>query len=496
MNRILRLGTRRSALALTQSTWVKTQLEALHEGLTVELVGMDTQGDEVHQSRFSTEPLQTLDGKNFFVKELDEALLEGRTDFSVHSYKDLSLDRPAELVVAAIPPRENPRDIVLFHPDIMQKLATGKEIIVGSASPRRAQNTPEFLAGVLPSAPCSVLRAEENALNTEHGTRNTITIKPLRGNVTTRVKKLEEGQYDTIILAMAGLNRLGLDISKFPQMILPLDVCPTAPAQGALAIECRAADTQTRQLLAALHDAETAFHITREREVLRIYGGGCHQAFGATSIPFANGQALTFVRGKSDAGEILNHIEWDAPKYSGNIIAWDGNAKRKSNKTIQGTSHQALGTRNVFVAHYRAVTPEILPHLHGKRIWCSGVMSWQKLAEMGLWVEGCTENLGAADIVKEGWTVLTHEEGAESWAQGAVISTYRVEPSPQEAEDIETATHLYWGSGSQFARLGHLAKSAKHHACGAGKTAETLRAAGITPDIFPNIKEWRRAVAR
>lgn len=478
--KILRLGTRRSALALTQSTWVKTQLEALHKGLTVELVGMDTQGDEVHQNRFSTEPLQTLDGKNFFVKELDEALLENRTDFSVHSYKDLSLDRPTELIIAAIPERENPRDIVLFHPDILQKLATGGEIIVGSASPRRAQNTPAFLSGALPTA--------------QGASCPIIQMKPLRGNVTTRVKKLEDGQYDAIILAMAGLNRLCLDISKFPKMILPLDVCPTAPAQGALAIECRTADTETRKILSALHHATTAAHIAREREILRKYGGGCHQAFGATSIDFAAGQPLTFIRGKSDAGQMLDEVDFTAPAYTGNIIAWDGNAQRKHSKTIPINHQPSTINNNVFITHYRALTPEILPQLHGKRLWCSGVMSWQKLAEMGLWVEGCTENLGATQLIDDSWTILTHEGAKEEWPSANAIATYKVEASEQEAEGIETATHLYWGSGSQFTRVSHLANSAKHHACGAGKTADALRKAGITPDIFPNIKSWRKAV--
>lgn len=493
---ILRLGTRRSALALTQSTWVKTQLEALHEGLTVELIGMDTQGDEVHQNRFSTEPLQTLDGKNFFVKELDEALLAGRTDFSVHSYKDLSLDRPEELVIAAVPQRENPRDIILFHPAILQKLAAGGEIIVGSASPRRAENTPSFLSEVLPTAQ-GAARELAKGSDSDGGVsppQYKITMKPLRGNVTTRVKKLEERQYDAIILAMAGLNRLGLDISKFPKMILPLDVCPTAPAQGALAIECRTADTEARKILSALHHAPTAAHIAREREILRKYGGGCHQAFGATSIDFASSQPLTFIRGKSDAGQMLDEVDFAAPTYTGNIIAWDGNAQRKKSKTTAITNYQLPITHNIFITHYRAVTPEILPQLQGKRLWCSGVMSWQKLAEMGLWVEGCTENMGATHFIDENWTILTHEGARDEWPGASVIATYRVEPSPHEADGIREATHLYWGSGSQFLRLKHLAVNAKYHACGAGKTAENLRTHGITPDIFPNVKSWRNAV--
>jgi hypothetical protein len=176
-------------------------------------------------------------------------------------------------------------------------------------------------------------------------------------------------------------------------------------------------------------------------------------------------------------------------------VAWDGNAQRKYNKISVLSGQWSVLSENVFVTHYRAVTPEILPQLQGKRLWCSGVMSWQKLAAMRLWVQGCTENLGAAALIDERWTVLTHEGARDEWPVTSVIATYRVETSAQEAEGIETATHCYWGSGSQFARLSHLAKNAKYQACGVGKTAEALRKAGITPDIFPNVKEWKKTVS-
>lgn len=315
-----------------------------------------------------------------------------------------------------------------------------------------------------------------------------IKMAPLRGNVTTRVKKLTDGDYDAIILAMAGLNRLGLDISHLPKMVLPLDVCPTAPAQGALAIECRADDAKTREILSALHHAPTAAHIAREREVLQRFGGGCHQAFGATSLDLAPNMPMTFVRGKSDAGEPLDHIEWQAPQYKGNIIAWDGTAHRKDSQTTS-IHHSPITNHAIFAAHHRAV-PEGFPQ--PQRLWCAGVMSWQKLAERGYWVEGCAENLGI-DHIKEmlgdlnDWTVLTHEDA------GHGIATYAITPSPAEAEGLAEATHIFWGSGSQFLRLKHLATKATHHACGAGKTAEVLRTHGITPDIFPNRKEWNKA---
>lgn len=477
----LKLGTRRSPLALAQSTQIKNALEAAHKNLTVELVGMDTQADEVHQNRFSTEPLQTLDGKNFFVKELDDALLAGKTDFSVHSYKDLSLDRPQGLTIAAIPKRANPRDIILFHPDIHKKLESGADIVVGSSSPRRAENTPKFLFSLF---------------------ANKFEMKPLRGNINTRVKKLEAGDYDAIILAFAGITRLGADISHLPKMILPLDACPTAPAQGALAIECRSDDAQTQKLLSVLNDTNTAAQIAKEREVLKRYGGGCHQAFGAT----VGASEFLFIKGKSDGGEPLDIVDFKKLNYTKPIIAWDG-SKYRSDKTITlplTTNHQPLTT--IFITHHRAATPEILPQLKGKRIWTSGVTSMQKLSALGLWVEGCAENLGFENIrtmlaepildlppLKD-WTILTHADAVDDWAEGNVIATYKIIEPEGVPEGLKEATHIWWGSGSQFLRLKDYAVNARHHACGAGKTASLLTKHNIKPDIFPNVKIWRNSL--
>ena len=479
----LRIGTRRSALALAQSGHVKSALEKAHPGLQVELVGIDTQADEIHQTRFSTEPLQSLDGKNFFVKELDDVLLEKRTDCSIHSYKDLSLDRPQGLVIAAIPPRANPRDIVLFHPDIHKKLAQGEKIIIGSSSPRRAENTPAFLKTALPHC------------------RSEIEMKSLRGNVNTRIKKLQAGDFDGIILAFAGLIRLDAQIAEFPKIILPLDVCPTAPAQGALAVECRDEDTETKKLLSALHHPASAEEIYKERAILKRYGGGCHQAFGATVAG-----NFIFIHGKSDAGNPLNEIAFDQPTYVGKTISWDG-SKHRSEKTETLSLNPNQPVQNtLFVTHHRAVTATLLPQLKGKRIWTSGVVSMQKLAQMGLWVEGCAENLGFASIremlaepvlqlppFKE-WTVLTHEDAVKDWENA--IATYRIVEPQGLPEGLAEATHIWWVSGSQFLRLKSFAKNVKHHACGVGKTAEVLRTHHITPDIFPQVGLWRKAVQK
>lgn len=491
----LRLGTRRSALALAQSTLVKHALEKAHPNLRVELVGIDTQGDETNNDRYSEMPLDQLDGKNFFVKEIDEALLENRTDLSVHSYKDLSLERPEGITLAAVPPRANPRDIALFHPRSIDKIMNGGTLNLGFSSPRRSENTPRFLKTVLPFGKCEV------------------TATPIRGNVPTRIRKLHDNpELDGIVLALAGLIRLQDDadtrklLSGLHFMILPLDVCPAAPAQGALAIECRTNDNATRALLKTLHCETTAASTAREREVLKRFGGGCHQAFGATTITM-DGKPLTFIHGKSDSGEALNIVEWNAPHYTGHINAWDGSAFRsKQASALPLEAHTEPLNSAVFVAHHRAATPSILPFLADRRIYTSGIKSWQKLAEMGLWVEGCAENLGFNAFTStlqekllqlpgfEHWTILTHQGAEDSWKQGDIVATYSLEAPTFIPQGIATATHLWWASGSQFLALNAYAKQARFHACGPGKTAELLRAHNIEPDIFPSNAIWRTSV--
>src|ERR1700704_1714892 len=182
LQRPLRLGTRRSLLARAQSSAVARRLEQIHRGLKVELVGIDTRGD-----RISNTPLSQVEGKEFFTAEIDAALRAGDVDLTVHSYKDLSLDRPADLQLGAVPARENPRDIVYFAADVPQRLASGATLRIGSSSPRRQAFVPSFLERALPQLP-------------------RVELCERRGNVDSRLRRLREPrsserQLDGVILA-------------------------------------------------------------------------------------------------------------------------------------------------------------------------------------------------------------------------------------------------------------------------------------------------------
>ena len=273
----LRLGTRRSALAWAQSLWVAERIQALKPGTRVELIPIETRGD-----RITDLPLSQVEGKEFFSAEIDAALLAGDVDITVHSLKDLSLERPPGIALAAIPQRENPRDVVVFRDDVPQRLLAGRALRIGTSAPRRLENVPRFLAQALPGDGKSNLECVE-----------------IRGNVDTRLGRLHEPEgsarhLDGVVLAFAGLIRLWRDarpeggrtrlnrlLQNVRWMVLPLPDCPSAPGQGALAVECRADDRRTSVLVAGIEHRASRAAVDVERAFLAELGGGCDLPVGA-----------------------------------------------------------------------------------------------------------------------------------------------------------------------------------------------------------------------
>ena len=514
----LRLGTRRSALAWVQSSQVAQALRDAHPGLQIELVGIDTRGDLI-----TNVPLSGIEGKEFFTAEIDAALLQGRVDLTVHSLKDLSLERPPALQLAAIPLRANPRDIILFAADALQQLQAGAGLRIGTASPRRQQLLPAFLQRALPYA-----------------AHNTITLEPLRGNVDSRLRRLREPrgserQLDGVVLALAGLTRLFADtaterqghallqqlLQDLPLMVLPLTDVPAAPGQGALAIECRADDARTRGLLSVLEHAATRAAIGAERQVLAQHGGGCHQRFGATQLSTADAGTVMHVAGLAADDRDITARHWSPPATLlpplTPVRSWHSQDSSTTQALLDAQALQPLlpAARPVFVAHSRAVPADATALLHGKRVWTSGSASWFRLAAQGVWVEGCAEGLGAnvaAELINvpvlrlpapAAWTVLTHAGAEEGWQEGAwsgstVLATYESAGTALPAADaLAAATHVWWSSVSQFERGRAFVSATAHHASGPGKTAAHIRAAGIkhfTP--FPSITEWQQWIAK
>lgn len=244
--KVIRIGTRGSALALTQAGWVKKKLEEKYPDRRIETTIIKTSGD-----RFLERSIQAIGGKGVFVKEIEEALLQEEIDLAVHSMKDLPTEIPAGLTLAAIPEREDPRDVLVsVERRSLKDLPSGARVGTGSLR-RRAQ----------------VLYY-----------RKDLAVIPIRGNVDTRLKKLEKGELEGVLMALAALRRMGWE-DRVSDYLSP-DICLSAVAQGALGLESRD-EGWMREQLAFLHHRPTAVEVAAERAFLGRLGGGCHVPVGA-----------------------------------------------------------------------------------------------------------------------------------------------------------------------------------------------------------------------
>ncbi|MEN1968314.1 hydroxymethylbilane synthase [Lentibacillus sp. N15] len=279
------VGSRKSNLALTQTEWVIDQLKKMGVKNEFELKKIVTKGDRIQDVTLSK-----VGGKGLFVKEIEQAMYDGEIDFAVHSMKDMPAVLPEKLVIGSIPVREDHRDAYIAKNHVaLHELPSGA--IVGTSSLRRA-------AQVLAARP-------------------DVTIKSIRGNIETRLRKLEEEDYDAIILATAGLKRMGWSEDLITEYLEP-DMCVPAVGQGALAIECREDDQEIREMLQRLNDAYTNKTVTAERTFLHLLEGGCQ-------IPIAGHAHL------EDAEVILTAL----------VATSDGKTVLK--ETIRGTDPALVG---------------------------------------------------------------------------------------------------------------------------------------------------------
>lgn len=271
MKKRLVIATRRSRLALWQAEHIKAKLETLHDGLQVELLPLSTRGDELLDRR-----LDEAGGKGLFVKELEAALADARADLAVHSMKDVPAELPPGFSIAAIPVREDPRDVLVSKRFAsLAEMPTGATI--GTSSLRRS-------AQIVERYPA-------------------LDIRLLRGNVDTRLAKLDRGDYDAIVLAVAGLRRLGLEARA--TMRLSTDDMLPAPGQGALGIECLAASEEVVAMLAPLADGPTTACVRAERAVSRALGGNCSLPLAAFAQVNLNHMRLRALVASADGRRVV-----------------------------------------------------------------------------------------------------------------------------------------------------------------------------------------------
>ena len=271
MNRTIRIATRESLLALWQAEFIQAELQKHHAGLQVELVGMTTRGDQLLDS-----PLSKIGGKALFVKELEQAMMDGRADMAVHSMKDVPMQFPEGLELAVICEREDPRDAFVSN-----RFATVDELpegaVVGTSSLRRE---------------CQ-LRAQ----------RPDLVVRSLRGNVQTRLRKLDEGEFDAIVLAAAGLLRLELT-ERIASYLSPEQSLP-AVGQGAVGVEVRSDDEELKALLQPLSHADTELRVRAERAMNNRLEGGCQVPIAGYALREDDQLWLRGLVGSPDGSTVL-----------------------------------------------------------------------------------------------------------------------------------------------------------------------------------------------
>jgi hydroxymethylbilane synthase len=496
----LTLLSRASDLARLQALAVARAIEARWPDVEVALLTRVAAGD-----RDTITPLASLPDKGAFTADLSDALASGEADAVVHSWKDLPLDDRPGSGIAATLERADPRDVLLVRRDAVAQQP--RELRVLSSSPRRSW----LLAQVLPELlPWPV---------------DEVKFLPVRGNIATRLFKLvtrheATGEADGLVIAKAALDRLlgfgapfeeaaqtlrGL-IAQCHWMVLPIREVPGAPAQGALAVEARRGTGAFERLRAISH--EPTWHaVMKEREVLAAYGGGCHEALGATVLPRDYGRVIS-VRGKSSAGRIdrgwslIDAGPPPPPTTDDRIWPRPDERHRASRHPLPGAP--PADAAGLWIARAEAL-PDDWPVGPDRFIWAAGSTTWRRLARRGVWVHGCSDGMGdveppSIDLLAGrplSWCRLTHATAAAG--DPSSLATYAVDEELRD--DLPDRTHFFWTSGTLFHRALERWPEIRDrwHGSGPGRTWRTISAAlGPTPRarVWLDYEDWRKDVVR
>jgi len=486
----IKIASRSSDLARIQAFQVASSLKTLEPSLEIEHEFRSSLGDQNLDV-----PLASWGSKGVFTQDFFEDLKSGKFDMVVHSWKDLPTEERAGTMVVATLPRADVRDLLLVPKHVWEKAEATLTLL--SSSPRRSYNLREF----------------QEYLPKKLG----IEFKNVRGNVPTRIEKMFS-ENAGLILAKAALDRLlsapELEFEPTRErlrerlkechfMVLPLSLNPPAAAQGALAIEIKSDRKDLKELLGKINHQETFDAVKWERTTLKSYGGGCHQKIGVVALPKSYG-TWKLLKGVTDQGEILNRDDLESvqsplPKANKKEdifpLTPDENSwfDRKREK-IPPPPCSAL-----WVAKAEA-WPE--DYKFGGIVWVSGMLSWKKLAQRGVWVNGCAEGLGEEEpqlqelCPKLEWKKLTHKAAAYE----AGLASYELVPKEAKySPDLTGKTHFFWMSASSFKRANELFPKELengHHGCGPGLTYQFLAAQKLKnpPKIFLNLQSFLNEV--
>jgi hydroxymethylbilane synthase len=490
---------------------VKHKIAAAYPDMKVEIVVRESRGDTLQNI-----PLQTVEGSDFFTQDIFDVLQSNEADIAVHSLKDMSSEHFFGTNKFAVVDRDDVRDIAIFRKEVEQKLKNGEKIIIGTCSPRREEMAIGFLQKALP----------------QWNTNFKVETKIIRGNVDTRLRKLDAGEYDGIILATAGLNRLlsspsavenpdgGYSIKELLKekklMLLPLIECVPAPCQGAIVAEANPSNKKAVEILNSINDNKLLQACTQEKQTAIQYGVGCLQRFGVTTINYGDASSgsaeIIYAAGKDSNDNTFS--KWTglpelntASKNFFSTTDFMGSFFQYQYKDEQPTINEAV----VYVANYKAVEKEeVIQQFQTKQVWAAGTKTWFELAKKGIWVEGSADAFGLEflltpwqmhlfSISKSKVAIVTNNSSAKTWKEKGwkTYGTYDTQEkqAPGIEEQIKQADIIFWTSFRQFAQYKNVLKENVQHVCPYGETAEQFKAAGISPVIFPNIKafqQWRQ----
>ncbi len=498
----LRIAARRSALARIQAQLVAQRLMDRFEGLAVEFQFRESLGDQ-NQSQ----PLWQMPEKGVFTEDLRTELIGGGCDLVVHSWKDLPIETGPETEVVATLPRADAQDLLLVRQDRWARVVATRRIDILTSSPRRIRNLPDFLREALPTK-----IDQANFL-------------PVRGNMQTRIKKMWDQEADGLILAKAALDRLleaeaeeyaetrvelrrALDRCRW--MVLPLLASPSAPAQGALAIEIAAGRDDLRQMLAEINCVATFDAVRRERQILKSHGGGCHQAIGVSVLIRPYGE-VTIVRGLDQAGGDVSRTELvpvrpRPPRLDAGLLWPRGEADTEwfTRESVAVPIPEEGVTMLVAKADALPLSWTLSDDCI---VWAAGLRTWRKLAQRGIWVNGSAEGLGEQELPRLetlagrrlDWIKLSHQDAGSS-PDLPLLATYRLVPrngrivsgGPDGLGDLQGREYFFWTSGSSFRQAIAVAPwlREKTHFCGPGNTCQALVEAGIEPHVFLDQQQW------
>lgn len=496
LKKTLKISARKSDLARLQAYMVGEALQKQDPHLEIEYKFKESLGD-----KNLTDPLWKLPEKGVFTEDFFGELVRGETDMVVHSWKDLPTELKTQTCIVATLPRADQRDLLIVKKSDFSKIKASGYIKIFSSSPRRAYNLTQFLKDVLPFGVSKV------------------EFESVRGNIQTRVRKMiESAEVSGLIVAKAAMDRLlNAPHAEFSEnqkilreyfaqtewMALPLVVNPNAAAQGALAVEIATDREDLKKLFSGINDTDTYWSAQEERKILASFGGGCHQKIGVTLLRRSYGDVLV-LKGLTDQGAVLDRHEiLSTSQYSfKEQEMWPPRGAPISYFDRERLETPAMPTNaNALYVSKVDAWPEGFSFKG--LIWTAGLRSWKLLAQQGVWVHGCSENMGeneptgAESLAFEPlhWYKLSHLEGTPT---KDVLATYKLIPSAAKF-DFANKKSFFWRSGSLFlsALSEHPEIATAHHACGPGHTHDVitskLKSLNVSPkvEIFLSQDEWR-----